>query len=338
MENSTVIGQGTQETNSNRAIGDTIAMQLASIAYCSNKKSIDATLEKYLPEWTAVWTPKEEKGGNYAFIAYNNVQYVVAIRGSVAIKLNYDAWENWIKEDLNIFSQVDWNYPSSSSNPKISAGSSIGLHHLNELVNDDEQTMLQYLMENAIPNGSLLCVTGHSLGANLATVYAPWLKYQIESKGGTIPPLFSVLTFAAPTSWNKAFADQFDAAFTNSWRYYNVIDMVPYSACDIAGLGNLYPSPAPQAENVKFLAGFLNLKEAFDYYASLVEKSETNHNSYYHHVNESRGAVPLNKEQKIFDVGGDSDLDKWFLQVGAQHSHDHYLQWLGASSLECQHS
>lgn len=47
------IGEGPQDANdvNSRAIGDVIAMQLASITYCSLTNNVKTTLNKYRPDW-----------------------------------------------------------------------------------------------------------------------------------------------------------------------------------------------------------------------------------------------------------------------------------------------
>ena len=72
--------QNTKDTNS-RAIGDVIAMQMASITYCSlnGSNSVKNTLKQYLPSWQLVWEPVQAIQGDWAFIAYNGVQYVIGL-------------------------------------------------------------------------------------------------------------------------------------------------------------------------------------------------------------------------------------------------------------------
>lgn len=322
-------------SDANKVTGADIAMTLSSIAYCDD---IKGAIEKYLPDWTAAWLPTRAIEGNLAFIAFNGAQYVVVIRGSI-LNFSWGAFDNWFKQDLNIFEQVAWEYPADTTNkPMISRGSHEGLKNLNALRNTQNESMLDFLMTHAVDRGKLLCVTGHSLGANLATVYAPWLLYQIKQANKPVPPLFSVLTFAAPTAGNQAFAKQFDAAFTNSWRFHNVIDIVPHSADNIVGLANLFPSPAPSAQNIYtiFDKRKVTLAEACIGIAALITVSESYYGSTYSHTNIHRGSEPLNENREIFSVSNTDPLIAWFEQAGQQHSHSHYLQWLGAKPMNCQ--
>lgn len=335
------IGERAQDVNdvNSRAIGDVIAMQLSSITYCSlPTNTVKATLKKYLPNWQLVWEPVKAIEGNWAFIAYNGVQYVVAIRGSI-LNFSWGAFDNWIRQDFDILEQVPWTYTdNTSTKPMISKGSSEGLNNLMNLQDSNGDTILSFLQKNAFPNESFLCITGHSLGANLATVVGPWLRYELLQGGYKMPAIFSILTFAAPTSWNKAFADQYDKNFTNTWRYYNEVDIVPFSATDISGLGSLYSSPAPSAKNISVTYDKMTvtLAEAFDAIQVVVDASELLYDSIYTRVNQQRGSVALNTNKHIFPVDSNDPLiEQWFDEAGQQHAHNNYLSWLGASPLNC---
>jgi triacylglycerol lipase len=337
MKTQIIIGE--KATTGQRAIGDGIAMQLASITYCSTgTNTVAKTLAHYLPDWQLVWEPLKTIKGNYAFIAFNGIQYVVAIRGSV-LSFSFDTFYNWVEQDFNIFFQQDWPYTHvAHGNPKVSDGAMDGLNNLVALTDKNGQTMLDFLLNNAIPNNNLLCVTGHSLGGNLATVFAPWLLYKIQQAGQPVPPIFSVLSFAAPTSWNVDFADQFNAAFTNSWRYINPFDIIPYAACDVEGLGLLYPSLS--ANNIFTVVDgvTITLAEAFIGLQLLIAASEVaNGRSFYKMVNTKRGTVMLNTGKQLFPVNQrDPLLEQWFQQAGQQHDHNHYLAWLGENPVDCQ--
>lgn len=320
-----------------RAIGDKIAMQLSSIAYCSLKGSVKSTLAKYLPTWQVAWEPIAAINGDWAFIAYNGVQYVLAIRGSI-VQLSWGSFDNWIYQDLNIFIQEPWTYTfDTSTKPMISKGSLNGLHNLQKLQDKNGDTILSFLSKNAFPYGKFLCVTGHSLGANLATIAGPWLHYEILKSSYKIPAIFSILTFASPTSWNKAFADQFDSYFTNSWRYYNEIDIVPYSATKIVDLGFLYNSPAPLASTIPSpIPTAKTLSGLFAEIQGAVLASEVYYGSYYTQVNQKRGSIPLNTSRQIFGIDKTKPLlIQWFEEAGHQHDHNNYLNWLGAKPLSC---
>jgi Lipase (class 3) len=323
MSDNTIIGRRTNAPQNGRATADLIAMQLAAITYCSIQGNVKKTLEKKLRHWTLVWEPVEALGGNYAFIAFNGEQYVIAIRGSI---LNFS---NWFEEDLNVFKQKPWTFTTNTAtNPMISKGAFDGLMHLTQLVNHKKETILDFILKHTLKNEKALCITG------------PWLLYQIETLHKKKKPyIFSVLTFASPTSWNQAFANQFDSAFTHSWRYYNSIDIVPFFATNIAAIAGLFPKPAPDATTTDFtfLGEKTSLATAFKKINKSAKKSETKYNSAYFPVNKLKGSIELNTipNQQIYPVTTTEPLAQWFEQAAQQHAHEHYLEFLGGNAINC---
>ena len=95
-------------------------------------------------------------------------------------------------------------------------------------------------------------VTGHSLGACLTTVVAPWLKYDLAGAGVNAPIV--PVTFAAPTAGNAAFASDFAAAFPYSLRYANSLDIVPRAWWDLDGLASIYNPCGLDCPEVAYLA------------------------------------------------------------------------------------
>jgi len=148
-----------------------------------------------------------------------------------------------------------------------------------------------------------------------------------------------LLTFAAPTSWNKAFEDAFDSGLTNTWRYYNIIDIVPFSATNVAGLWQLYPPPGTMANNIYtvYKGETITLAEEFDAIQLVILGSEAIYDSFYTTVNQTRGSIPLNTNNKEYPLDTNYPLlAQWFEQAGAQHDHNHYLEFLGSTDLKCQ--
>lgn len=315
-----------------------LAMTLAAIAYCIDPGT---ALAQSAPGWSLAWQADAEINGNIAYIAYNgSSQYVVAIRGSL-LNFSWAAFDDWFYEDFNVFEQVAWTFPSSSQNPMISKGSSDGLDDLIGLVETNQQTgekitMYDFLVKNAIPSGASIGVVGHSLGGNLATVYAPWLLYQLQQAKLTVPQLFPVLTFAAPTAGNKPFADAYDNSFPNSWRYYNVIDIVPMASNSIRSAESLY-SPSPEAGSITVTYDDItvSLADAFGLIADAIDVSEIAHGSYYTQTNQTRGSVPLNASNMLCILTSTDPLEQWFEQAGCQHGGVNYLELLGYPAVQC---
>lgn len=317
--------------------GAVIAMQLASIAYCED---IPGSLNTYIPEWKAVWIPTKSVKGQFAFIAYNGSQYAVAIRGSI-LNFSWGSFDNWFEQDFNIFHQVDWKYTTNpNAKPMISKGTSEGLENLNQLVDENGDTLVSFLLKYAVAHGIPLCVTGHSLGAYLSTAFAPYLHYQIIKEELAVPSVFSVFTFAAPTAGNAAFANEYDALFPNSWRFYNQLDLIPFSASNVNRMADLFPPPGIAASDVMVEKTIfkktlkLSLAMAIKAVDVLLIKSQEHYKSYYSHTNLHKGSITLNKGNLIFDVKSTKSLEAWFEQVGAQHDHNSYLKFLGDRPLD----
>lgn len=321
--------------------GAITAATLSAIAYCDGADSISKSLASSLPGWALAWIPDVEINGNYAFIAYNQhvQQYAVAIRGSV-LDFSWQAFEDWFEQDFNVLYQSDWTYPTSDQNPMISRGAADGLSDLTSLVSTVSAgkpvRMLDFLMGHAVENNIPILVTGHSLGAGLSTVFAPWLYYQIKSAQKQVPDM-AVMTFAAPAVGNQAFAAAYDATFPNSWRYYNSQDIVPMASASIADMGNLY-SPAPEASSISttYDGYTVTLQEGIIALDAVVISSEVYNNSVYAQTNGASGSVELNQAGKLFKVTATDPLEQWFEQAGAQHSLSNaYLPFLGGQPFTC---
>jgi len=320
-----------------------VAMTLASITYCAD---IPGALQVSLPDWTPVWMPDAAVNGNYAFIAQNEAtaQYAVAIRGSL-LNFSWAAFDNWFEQDFNVFEQADWPYPvGPQGKQKISKGSADGLDDLTNLVQTNEAgqtTMLDFLLARASGTDKSIAVVGHSLGGNLSTVCAPWLLYQFQQQQNPAAPSFQVFTFAAPPAGNTHFAEAYDAAFPDSWRYFNTLDIVPMASVplSIMGMGLLYePEPLAGQISVTYDGVTVTLAEAFDAIAAAVGASEiANDFSFYSQTNLDRGSVPLNPDESYCRTNpSDPLVVQWFEKAGCEHGHNTYLQLLGAPPVDCQ--
>jgi hypothetical protein len=309
-------------------------MTLAATAYCSDPAT---TLTNLGNGWSAVWVATTDLNGNIAFIAYNgSSQYVVAIRGSL-LNFSWQAFDNWFDQDLNVYKQAAWTFPTSDAQPMISQGSSDGLNDLSQLVNASGQTIYQYLAANAIGSDISIGVVGHSLGGNLATVFASWLLYQLEQNDLTPPALFPVLTFAAPTAGNQAFAEAYDKSFPNSWRYYNEIDLVPMASDSLRSAEQLY-SPAPEACSIEatYDNRTVTLAEGIGLVADTIDLSEVKFGSFYTQTNQANGSVALNPSKTLFPVDTNKALiDQWFDQVASQHVQSTYLSFFDLPPVVC---
>jgi hypothetical protein len=135
---------------------------------------------------------------------------------------------------------------------EISKGSRRGLLDLRRMENEDGVTLEDFL--GALPSSTCLFITGHSLGGNLSSVLAPWIAAHIPAfdppKLGhlsALPANLGVITFAAPTAGNAAFASFLDSQ-PGYQAYFNQNDVVPHAWAmsgpwNVAGVESLFPSP-----------------------------------------------------------------------------------------------
>lgn len=85
-----------------------------------------------------------------------------------------------------------------------------------------QKTIENFFDEQDIKNDSQIFVTGHSLGAGLATLAALHLQKLAEKKG--IQPFIQLYSFASPRVGDKTFAEHFDGI--KSFRIINSEDLI----------------------------------------------------------------------------------------------------------------
>jgi PBP1b-binding outer membrane lipoprotein LpoB len=301
---------------------------LSELSYCSNP---DPWLAQYLPGWKIAWKPQAVHG-NYAFVATDGSIYAIAIRGSL-LEFSEAALNNWLYNDLNVASQQDWNFADSASHARISAGSYIGWENMNQLTDSASGKKLWDFLQT-IPADAPIVLTGHSLGGNLATVYASYLWWQWK-KAGHPRMHMNVITFAAPAAGNEAFAESFDAAFPNSLRIENSNDIVPKFpvAKKITALGDLY-SPGPAASSIAI--GYKNLTVDLPRVFSLMSGALqllriTNEVSPYVQTNGDGTIITIPMSGK----NNSNDAGSWFAEAGYQHGMLQYAKAFDAPLIDC---
>jgi triacylglycerol lipase len=317
------------DVETNLTLTDTTACIFSEIAYCSDPQQ---QLDKYLPGWKVVWNPLAVRG-NHGFVAANhdNDTYVIAFRGSL-ITFSEDAFNNWIANDLNVASQEHWPY-SNEAKTSISKGSYIGWQNLEEMKDKvTGKTLWAFLSENG--NGKFIVLTGHSLGGNLATVYASYLQWKaIEAK---LKIIINVITFAAPAPGNKYFADEFNTNFQYAIRVENTNDIVPKFPCSsrIRKLSDLY-SPLPSADSI--MIGYRNIRtsisNAFSAISDALDVAEiaTSFSGYKHTCGDGELiTIPLSGKNTT------NQPASWFAEAGYQHGMAQYAAAFGAPVIDCK--
>lgn len=321
-------GSGSQQVTEKTIIPLTTACILSEISYCPDPES---KLSQYLPGWNIVFKPVPV-GGNYAFVATDGNIYAIGIRGSL-LEFSGDALSNWLYNDLNVASQKDWSYSEPGTNARISNGSYIGWQNLNQLKDTTSGALLWDFL-NALPADAPIVLTGHSLGGNLATVYASYLKWQWKQEGNPKKNI-NVITFAAPAAGNKGFAESFDKEFPNSIRVENSNDIVPKFPVSgkIADLGNLF-APTPSASNVSigYKGLTVTLSKTFLLMSGALDLLRiTNNVSPYVQTNGTGSVIQI----PLSGTNNSDDAKSWFAEAGYQHGMAKYSAALKAPVIDC---
>jgi triacylglycerol lipase len=308
---------------------DSTAAVFAEISYCPDPQ---AQLDKYLPGWKLIWNP-QAIGGNYAFVATDGDKYVLAIRGSL-LSFTEDAFNNWIYHDLNVAVQDSWPY-CSAGKAKISQGSYIGWQNIGKMKDRvSGKPLWDFLSENVADEKPLI-LTGHSLGGNLAIVYASyiWAKF---NETGKPKKNINVITFAAPAAGNKSFAADFDQKFPAAIRIENSNDIVAKFPCTdkLKNLGALFINgPSASAIDIGYEKINTKLSAAFTVISTGLDLLEfTTSFSGYSHTSGNGKQINIALSGK----NNGNTASAWFAEAGFQHSMERYAAALGAPVIKCE--
>lgn len=209
------------QTTSARPVSAQEAILLNQLIYKTNLRD---SVAKYAPEFEVVFLPKAVNG-NLAFIAKkkDSNQYALVIRGSM-IEFSKAGFQNFILQDFNIFTMKKWAYADSVKDAYISNGTAVGFNNLLELKDDATQLSIKDFIEQKIPTGSSVVITGHSLGGNLAYPLAGYLKKTLPAQQKLNLQLIS---FGAPAAGNAAFVQDMEEKFPTAERYVMDKDIAP---------------------------------------------------------------------------------------------------------------
>jgi hypothetical protein len=312
----------------NVANGDQLANAQIAVQLCAIASATDPVKEigDLSSGWKIVWNGKQTVDGNYAFVAQNsNGDYALAIRGSVPLDgtfSNWDVFANWVLEDLDVLTMSHWSF-ASTPKPLISTGSSIAFANLLFMTDTlgSNQFITDFLLANTVDKGKQLIITGHSLGGNIASVFASYYV-EILKKKGLSSSNISLYTFAAPAAGNADFATDLDAKLLTAWHYENANDLVPkfpvFGGIVLTSL--LYiPQPAASQINLTYKGHKMSLREAFLLLSGVLLTQ-----GYQQPVNNY--TVFNNDLDTSFE---DNTVEDWFQQAGTQHQIVNYANYLG---------
>lgn len=302
------------------------AVILSYVSYLTNPVT---EISEYLDGWQIVWNGQETEDGNYAFVAKdsNSDTYALAIRGSLPVTQVFQNWytfANWVIEDLDVVTTVSWPY-AASSNARIANGTNTAFNNILGMQDTlgSGLNITQYLLNNVYNADSLLMITGHSLGGNLANVYASYFASKIANATYAQNNL-SLYTFAAPAAGNSDYATDLDTKLPNAWHYHNDLDIVPsYPVFSLIGLVSLLyiPSPAASQISVTIEGVTVSLREAF-----LVQAGAFLYIGYTQQTNNY--IIFSNPLDPSFEQ---NTMEDFFQQAGAQHAILNYIKYLGVN-------
>lgn len=315
-------------SNTTSATTQQLAVSLCAVTYSTDPQTDIAT---YLPGWSIVWNGTQTDDGNYAFIALDPTStiYALAIRGSLPpfeVMDNWAAFANWVLEDLDVVTRIAWPYTQDpSSGALIASGTNRAFTQVQGMVDSMGSTLsiYDYLQQNATGSNNQVLITGHSLGGNVANVYASYFVSQLATDKNSFSNI-ALVTFAAPAAGNSAFATDLDGKLSDAWHYENENDIVPKCpvAITVALLGFMYiGGPSAGEITCTYDNKTVSLREAFELFAAVL--------AFYEYTQQ-------NLHYQTFNVATDSaytqnTLSDFFNQAGYQHEVVHYATNLGVT-------
>jgi triacylglycerol lipase len=266
--------------------------------------------------WRCEWGPAwDHLQANLALVASYRLadqtapeKLVLVVRGT---DVTHDAWGDMKEafEDLLVLQQkpLPW---APTSPARVAGGTLLGLRVMDNLTSANvglRQFLHQHLGDPATRPKELV-ITGHSLGGCLATVVALWLADDFARQRIDTP--IRLVTFAAPTAGNAAFAALVTQRFPDSLHFYNTLDIVPQGWSDLPLVKTIYK---PYGLSTPVGAGLV-----IDLFADALSNARAR----YVQPPANRVALPGQHQSGL----------GWYKQVGAQHHAQAYLRLLGDTS------
>lgn len=302
-----------------------IAVQLCNVAADHHPVQ---NIGNLVPGWKIVWSSGQTTDPNYSFVATNTTEdvYVLTTRGSVAADKFYSDWDgfvDWIIEDLDE-ALAYWPFASAKKMPCVSAGAYVAFTSMLMAKNalGAGESLLDFLLAKAVGRGKQLIITGHSLGGNIANVYASYYVETLRQK--SIPAdNVSLFTFAAPASGNSDFVDDLDSKVYVAYHYQNTNDAVPNFpvAQGLVDTSKFYEPNTPDAANVivKFKDQQATLQEVYLILADIFTPFDYQQPK----KNYVKFTADLDLKFKA------NNIDSWLQQAGIQHQLFVYAGYFG---------
>jgi predicted lipase len=158
----------------------------------------------------------------FGYIARSTTDAVVAIRGTEGVF-------EWVMDSL--FFQVPFPYLQAGRTER----GFTGFYSTFRTGRDNTQPRVVDAIRALVADGTVktLRITGHSLGASLATLLA------IDIAGNGVFAAPTVYTFGSPRVGDKVFAGTYDTVVPDSWRVSNLNDLVPHVPPLLAGYAHV---------------------------------------------------------------------------------------------------
>ena len=302
------------------------ACLLSQISYCSNQKQLT---EHYLPGWKIVWSPVAV-GGNYAYVATDGNIFAIAVRGTL-LEFSWDAFQNWFYHDLDITSVEAWGYASNTEKAKIARGSFTGWRNICLLKDIKTGKTLKEFLEAETNTNTPILITGHSLGGNLASVYASYISQEFKNSKKERKNI-NVITFGAPAAGNKAFATDFDAKFPDALRFENNNDPAPKFPCsgEIAEMKNLFSTnPSATDITVGYKEYTVTLDKVFGMLNAVLVLNDLKNGGGYAQPKGKSISIPLSGNNI------NNTIEDWLNEAAYQHFIEQYATALDAPVVDC---